>query len=93
MSKLALKLRVFQWAAEQESPFSIDDIMKALKGEYGNERQFTEKRIDQYIQSFLGSCMMDVSSVAVDDNGKLRLSYMLTDFGRGRVKHIPGYKS
>lgn len=89
MKKLALKLRVFQWAAEYDKPFGIDDVMEALKNEYGNERQFTRKRIDTYLQSFLGACMIDAAEVDLDENGELIIKYVLTDFGRGRIKHIP----
>lgn len=89
MRKLALKLRVFQWVAEYGQPFDIEDVMDALKSEYGTERQFTKKRIDTYLQSLLGACMIDASEVSLDANEDLVVKYILTDFGKKRIKYIP----
>lgn len=89
MDKLALKLRLFQWAAEYEKPFGIDDAMTALEPEYGRERQFTRKRIDTYLQSLLGACMIEAVQITLNEKQELEVKYALTDFGKGRIKHIP----
>ncbi len=89
MNKLPYKIRIFEWSTQQKSPFTVDDIMNALKSEYGNERQFTVNRTEEYVQSMLGACMYDASDIDLDDKGNLTVKYIVTDFGKSRIKHIP----
>lgn len=89
MNKLPYKLRIFEWATKQGKPFTVEEAMAALKHEYGSEAQFTLKRTDEYIQSMLGACMLDAADLDLTEDGDLKITYKVTDFGMGRVKHIP----
>ena len=89
MSKLPFKVRMFEWASQQNVPFTEEDIYNAMEKEYGSERQFSAKRIDTYLQSFIGSYMIKPVDLDLDENNNLVVTYTLTDFGKGRIKHIP----
>lgn len=89
MNKLPYKLRIFEWAAAQKAPFSVEDVMDALRPEYGDEKQFTVERTEEYVQSLLGACMIDAVDIDLDEKDNLMVTYQVTDFGLSRVKHIP----
>lgn len=89
MAMLPLKLRVFDYIAAAEHPVTVKEITEALEPEYHGERQMNEKRVDFYIQSLMGVNMIKENEISFDEDGKLQISYIITDFGRSRVKYIP----
>jgi hypothetical protein len=91
MNKLPYKLRIFEWAAKKNSPFTVEDVMTALKPEYGTEQQFTLKRTEEYVQSLLGACMINAVETDLDENDELKVVYEVTEFGFSRMKHIPNH--
>lgn len=86
---LPLKMRIFEYAYQTNKPFTVHDLLKDLAPEYGTERQFNKKRLQEYLQSFLGVNMLRAESVDYDENGELVVHCMITDFGLSRVKYIP----
>ena len=90
---LPLKLRIFEYAYQVNRPFTADDVLKTLASEYGGERQFTKKRIQEYLQTFLGVNMLKAAEVNYDEDGELVVHCVITDFGLSRVKYIPANKS
>lgn len=89
MTKLPLKLRVFDYIAHTGHPVTTSEVTQALEPEYRGERQMKESRIDFYLQSLLGVNMIKEDKVEFDENGKLQVNYKITDFGKSRIKYIP----
>lgn len=50
MRKLPLKMSVMRWIST-ETDASIDDIIRSLGDEYGSERQFRRKSIENMLQT------------------------------------------
>ena len=86
---LPLKLRIFEYSYQVNKPFTAQDVLRDLASEYGGEKQFNLKRIQEYLQSFLGVSMLEAKDVEYDENGELVVHCMITDFGLSRVKYIP----
>lgn len=84
-----LKLRIFEYAYQVNKPFTAQDILRDLKTEYMGESQLNLKRIQEYLQSFLGVGMLEASDVEYDEKGDLLIHCKITDFGLSRVKYIP----
>ncbi|WP_026891137.1 hypothetical protein [Lacrimispora aerotolerans] len=63
----------------------VDQIMEALKPEYGNERQFTKERYIDHVMSLEANGMVNLSSHDLDKNGDLRMYYEINDDGRSAV--------
>jgi membrane peptidoglycan carboxypeptidase len=63
----------------------VDQIMEALKSEYGNERQFTKDRYIDHVMSLEANGMVSLSSHDLDKNGVLRMYYEINDDGRSAV--------
>ncbi len=63
----------------------VDQIMEALKPEYGNERQFTKDRYIDHVMSLEANGMVNLSSHDLDKNGVLRMFYEINDDGKTAV--------
>jgi len=92
MSKLPLKLRVFDYIAHTDHPVTTDEVVEALAPEYKGEMQMKFSRIDFYLQSLLGVNMIKQDKVEFDNSGNVQVYYVITDFGRSRIKYIPKNK-
>ena len=89
---LPLKTRVLKYAIDAGKPITVSDIMRDLESEYGGEKQFTKKRIEEYIDSFLGVKFMKADKVEFNGAGQLVIYCSVTDYGMSRERFIPGYK-
>lgn len=87
--KLPLKLRVFEYITQVDHPVTSMDVLEALKDEYKGERQMCYSRIDSYMQALLGVNMIREDKLDFDENGELEVYYVVTDFGKSRMKYIP----
>lgn len=63
----------------------VDQIMEALRPEYGSERQFTKDRYMDHVMSLEANGMVNLSSYDLDQNGELRMCYEINDEGRSAV--------
>lgn len=63
----------------------VDQIMEALKPDYGNERQFTKDRYIDHVMSLEANGMVNLSSHDLDKNGVLRMFYEINDDGKTAV--------
>lgn len=63
----------------------VDQIMEALKSDYGNERQFTKDRYIDHVMSLEANGMVNLSSHDLDKNGVLRMFYEINDDGKTAV--------
>lgn len=85
---LPLKTRILEYAIQQGTGITVDDVMTALQPEYGKERMFNRKQVEEYLDSFLGVCFMDAEKLELDEQGNLQITYQLTDYGRTRRKYL-----
>lgn len=90
--KLPLKTRILQYTIEKNQPFKIGELTEAMSKEYPGERFCNKKHIELLILSFCGVAMMKPCNYEYDENGELDVTYELTDFGREKIKYIPGSK-
>ncbi|MFK9090962.1 hypothetical protein [Bacillus salipaludis] len=88
MGKLPLKIRILEYASQQNQPFTAEDILRDLKSEYTGEKQFNINRIRVYIQSFIGVKFFKEEKLEYDQKGELIISCSITDYGKSRVKYF-----
>lgn len=91
MAKLPFKIRILEYAYEQDKPFTAKDVLRDLRSEYGGEGQFNLKRVQDYLQSFLGVKFFKEEKIEYDNNGELIVTCSITDYGKSRIKYIPGH--
>lgn len=89
---LPLKIRILEYIIQKGSSVTTDELMKALKAEYGGERQFTKKRVESYLGQLLGVGFLEAESMEMDNNNELKISYKITDYGLSRERFIPGHE-
>nr|WP_300147557.1 hypothetical protein [Propionicimonas sp.] len=64
-------------------------IMQSLAPEYGRERQFTKKMIDNHLQSLRAVGLVEDVAVSLDRDGGLVRTAGITDAGRKLLKYLP----
>lgn len=89
---LPLKIRILEYIIEKSAPVTTDELMKALKAEYGGERQFTKKRVESYLGQLLGVGFLEAESMKMGKNNELEIAYKITDYGLSRERFIPGHE-
>lgn len=86
---LPLKFGVFScFANKREEPVNADQVYELLKDIYGEEKQFTVERIQNYLDSFLAVGMIKDTDVTFRENNSILVTYQITDLGRSRVKYL-----
>ena len=68
----------------------INEIMEALKPQYGGERQFTKESYLDHVMSLEANGLLDLESYTLDGTGELSLRYSINQDGRTAVeKYVP----
>lgn len=68
----------------------LNEIMEALKPEYGNEKQFTKSRYLDHVMSLEANGLLALAGYRLDQNGELLLRYEINDDGKATVeKYVP----
>ena len=81
--KLPLKTDVFVYA-NYNSPFTIDEMVEALKEEHGKERQFKLKTLETYVIAY---CGVDIIAPYTKDPGELK--FTVTEYGSKLIEYLP----
>ena len=69
---------------------TVDDIMNALKSEYGDEKQFNKINLSDSLFSMKENGLIEDTKVELDSSGELCIYYSINDFGRALLqKYIP----
>lgn len=89
LNLLPMKLRVLQVLGESEKTMTVEDVMKKLEPEYGNESQFFGDRIETYITAMMNNGMVTEDEAYFDENGKIVVKYKVTPLGEERMKYLP----
>ncbi|MDW7674988.1 MAG: DNA-binding protein [Bacillota bacterium] len=86
--KLPLRYRILHFLSDNGS-YSVDDVMAALKDEYGGEGQFKRPLIANHLQSLKAVGMLEHCDVYFDDNGQLVQKFKITEYGFSRLDYLP----
>jgi hypothetical protein len=86
--KLPLKTRILEYAIDLGKDFVVDDVISALTPEYGGERIFSRKQVEEYIDSYLGVGFLTAESTEFNNKGDLVVHCKVTDYGKSRKKYI-----
>lgn len=85
---LPLRFRVLTELATNGAQH-CSEIMASLEPEYGSERQFTKKMIDNHIQSLRAVGLVDDKAVDLDEEDNLIRTVEITEAGRKLLKYLP----
>lgn len=88
MNKLPMRFRILHFFTQQKKA-SVDDVLRALRGEYGGEGQFNAGRIGQHLASMRAAGLIEDRDVEFDAAGNLVQWFSITDFGASRMKFLP----
>lgn len=68
----------------------VNQIMEALKADYGHERQFTRARYLDHVMSLEANGLLAKAGHGLDENGELFIEFEINEDGRSTVeKYIP----
>ena len=87
MCKIPVKFRTVQ-AIYQNENISNQALLELLRKEYPLDRSISEKGVEDYLLTLTASGLIEQTSVALDNNGTLRVSYKITDYGTRLMKYI-----
>ncbi|SHH25661.1 hypothetical protein [Desulfosporosinus lacus] len=82
---LPLRFRMLHYVSTVKKA-SPDEIMKALKPEYGTEKQFTKKVFADHLLDMKANHILEDNDVELDDKGELLIYYSINDEGRRLLK-------
>ncbi len=91
---LPARMAVLNYLSTVENA-DINEIMEAMKPQYGHEKQFTKDMYLDHAMSLEANGMCTLVSHELDANGDLSLRFAITDDGRTTVeKYVPAkYRS
>lgn len=81
MTLLPLRFRLLQFLSTVEKA-NVDQMMEALKEEYGTESQFTRPRFKNHALSMMANAVIDEAELTVTEDGELDIFYCINDEGR-----------
>lgn len=86
---LPLKSRILYYASREKEEFTVQDVMKDLKDDYGADGQFNKKMITHHLDSLRAVGMLETNEAGFDSSGELVIKYKATDYGRSRMVYMP----
>ncbi len=85
---LPLRFRIVHYASGTER-FTVNDLLRDLKDEYGNERQFCFKMLSQHCESLRASGLIEPEDVDITPDGQPLVTYRITEYGTSRLSYLP----
>ncbi|AEG60340.1 hypothetical protein V6C32_00160 [Desulforamulus ruminis] len=82
---LPLRFRILHYLSTVEKA-CVDEIMKALKPEYGTEKQFKKQVFMNHLLDMKANFILDDNDVALDEKGELVIYYSINPEGRKLLK-------
>lgn len=64
---------------------NVEEIMAALKNDYGQEKQFTKKLYIGHVMALEANGLLELENYDLSDSGELRLQYKITEDGKSTV--------
>ncbi|WP_094607002.1 hypothetical protein SPSIL_048580 [Sporomusa silvacetica DSM 10669] len=83
--KLPLRFRMLHYISTVDKTCA-DEIMQALKPEYGTEKQFTKDVFVEHLLDMKANFVIDDNDVLLDDKGELVIYYSISDEGKRLLK-------
>ncbi len=87
--RLPIKTRVLEYAILKNNIFSSEEVAQKLQKEYRGERTTSVKNIEKIIRTYCGVGIMKAASIQMDEDGKLNITYEITDFGKACRTMVP----
>jgi DNA-binding PadR family transcriptional regulator len=82
---LPLRFRMLHYISTIDKTCA-DEIMKALKPEYGTEKQFTKEVFIEHLLDMKANFVIDDNDVMLDNNGQLVIYYSINEEGQRLLK-------
>lgn len=82
---LPLRFRMLHYISTVDKTCA-DEMMKALKPEYGMEKQFTKGVFVEHLMDMKANFVIDDNEVELDDKGELVIYYSINDEGKRLLK-------
>ena len=73
-----------------DGEYSADDVIEALKPNYGSYRLLTKKDVEEALATAKENGLLDESKCDLDEKGELRIFYRVNDFGRDMINRYIG---
>ena len=90
MAKLPLRfniLYVLNKAGGKE--MTTKDIYEQLAKDYQGEGQFGLEQMELHLMAIKATGLIEGRDPYLDDEGQARYHYVITDYGRSRIKYLP----
>lgn len=90
MAKLPLRfsiLYVLNKAGGKD--MTTKDIFDQLAKEYQGEGQFGMDQMEEHLMAIKATGLIDGRDPYLDEAGEARYHYVITDYGRSRIKYLP----
>lgn len=85
MALLPVRTAVLKYLFDNQDG-DVNEIMKALKPKYGEEKQFTKARFIDHVMSLEANGMINEIGYGLDENGELSVRYKINDDGIHTIK-------
>jgi hypothetical protein len=86
---LPIRSRVLQYLSTVDQACA-DDVMEALKVEYGDESQYKKTNFIDHLLNLEANGLIDQVSYDQDSKGELRIYYKINDYGIGTInRYLP----
>lgn len=82
---LPLRFRMLHYISTVDKTCA-DEIMKALKSEYGTEKQFTKGVFVEHLMDMKANFVIDDNEVELDNKGELVIYYSINEEGQRLLK-------
>ncbi|KUK31229.1 MAG: Winged-helix DNA-binding domain protein [Thermoanaerobacterales bacterium 50_218] len=86
--KLPMRFRILHLISEKEN-MGVDEVMEALRPEYGGERQWKRGVIYDHLRALKAVGMIETTDVSLDEKGNLVEKFKITDYGKSRLRYLP----
>lgn len=86
--QLPLKTGILQYAIRRNTDFNKKDVINDLQKDYGGEAIFSSKQVEAYLDELLVVNFLKKQKVEYNQDGSLRITYMISDYGLSRAKYI-----
>ncbi len=82
---LPLRFRLLHYISTVDKTCA-DEIMQALKPEYGTEKQFAKEVFVEHLLDLKANFVIDDNEVRLDDKGELVIYYSINEEGKRLLK-------
>jgi len=90
MAKLPLRFRILYVLNKAGGKdMTTKDIYDQLAKEYQGEGQFGMDQMEHHLMAIKATGLIEGRDPYLDEAGEARYNYVITDYGRSRIKYLP----